>query len=107
MGQPKPYDLDALAVYSPESRESRKQYIDIIFQDGPIPMVGQNGAFIEDVLELIRDRLAGFNEGAMRCRENSLAITHIEEAMNWCVRRRLNRLDEGVQGSYEPHGAKP
>lgn len=39
----------------------------------------------------------------MRCRENSLAITALEEANNWLMRRRLNRVAQGVEGTYEPH----
>ena len=99
-----PYDIGAFAVYAPEARESRKQHIEITWQEGAIPDHGVNGAFVEDALEVVRDRIALLNEGEFRCRENSLAITAIEEAMNWCVRRRLNRLNEGVQGTMQPHG---
>lgn len=103
------YDIGAMSVYDPDQRAGRKGFIEVKWQEGVIPIYGINGAFVEDVLELARDRINDLNTmegGKFRCRENALAITHIEEAMNWCVRRRLNRLDEGVQGTYEPHGAK-
>lgn len=100
----KSYDLGALAIYDPAQREVRKEFVSVKWQEGVIPVCGVNGAFIEDVLEIARDRIASLNQGDFRCRENSLAVTHIEEAMNWLVRRRLNRLDEGVQGTMQPHG---
>lgn len=80
-----------------------RQYIDIQFQDGPIEEVGINGAGIEDVIDLLIERLRGFNEGEMRCRENSLAITALEEARNWLTMRTINRIQQGVEGYDKPH----
>lgn len=89
--------------YTPEAKAERRQFISIKFQEGPIPEVGVNGAHIEDVIDLLVERLRGFNEGPLRCRENSLAITHLEEAGNWLLRRQVNRLEQGVQGTMQPH----
>ena len=89
--------------YTPEARAERAQYIDITFQHGPIQEVGVNGAHIEDVIDLLVARLREFNEGPTRCRENSLAITHLEEAKNWLVSRTLKRVEQGVEGYYIPH----
>ena len=92
-------------VYTAEARNRRADYIDIKFQEGPIAEVGVNGCHIEDVIDLLVERLRGFNEGPLRCRENSLAITHLEEAGLWMVKRRMNRLEQGVEGTYEPHAS--
>jgi len=89
--------------YTPEARAERAQYIDVTWQTGPIPEVGVNGAHIEDVIQVAIDRLRVHNEGPMRCRENSLAITALEEAQNWLVRRTMARVNQGVEGSMEPH----
>lgn len=89
--------------YTKEAKSERLPYIDITFQEGPIPEVGVNGAHIEDVIDLLVERLKGFNEGSMRCRENSLAITALEEANLWLLKRTMNRIDQGVEGSMEPH----
>ena len=91
--------------YTPESRAKRLKYIDITFQHGPIQDVGVNGAQIEDVLDILISRLRAFNqEGSpTRCRENSLAITHLEEAKNWLVSRTLKRVEQGVEGYQIPH----
>lgn len=90
--------------YTPEAKAVRRQFIDITFQEGPIPDVGINGAHIEDVIDVLIDRLRGFNEGPMRCRENSLAITALEEANLWLLKRTMNRIDAGVEGTMQPHG---
>jgi hypothetical protein len=83
----------------------------INWQDGIILPDGvQNGAFVEDVLEAARQRLLYFNSTRFRCRENSLAITKIEEALQWLDWRTRNRLSQGVENTYDQHedgGAKP
>lgn len=73
------------------------------FQRGPLPQQGENGCFTEDVITLLIMRLSHQNEGELRCRENSLAITHLEEALNWLDRRTSNRQLQGVEGTMHPH----
>lgn len=76
----------------------------INWQDGIVGDGGQNGAFIEDVLEAARQRIQFFNSHPQfRCRENSLAITKIEEALQWLDWRTRNRLAQGVENSYDRH----
>ena len=79
--------------------------ISIHWQDGMVDEAGQNGAFIEDVLEAARQRLQFFNSTEFRCRENSIAITKIEEALQWLDWRTRQRLAEGVENTYEQHPA--
>jgi hypothetical protein len=92
--------------YLPAAKASRTPYINITFQEGPINEVGVNGAHIEDVIDLLIDRLRGFNEGDTRCRENSLAITHLEEANLWLLKRTMNRVEQGVEGYKVPHSER-
>jgi len=77
--------------------------IDINWQHGVVSEGGHNGAFLEDVLEAARQRLLYFNESKFRCRENSLAITKIEEALQWLAWRTRNRETQGVEDSYKTH----
>lgn len=78
--------------------------IDIRWQDGIIAKpFHQNGAFVEDVLEAARQRLLFFNSTKFRCRENSLAITKIEEALQWLDWRTRQRLIQDVENTYEVH----
>lgn len=78
--------------------------IQIHWQDGIIGPKGQNGAFIEDVIEAALQRLRWFNSRPeSRCRENSLAITKLEEAMQWLDWRTRQRVIGGVENTYESH----
>lgn len=78
-------------------------YGSIRFQLGPIAEVGVNGTTIEDVIDVLIARLEGFNRGPLRCRENSLAITSLEEARNWLLQRTRTRVSQGVEGVNQPH----
>ena len=76
----------------------------IVFQHGPIKEVGTNGTTVEVVISALVNRLKGFNENpAFRCRENSLAITHLEEALHWLEARTKARQEQGVEGQNVPH----
>jgi hypothetical protein len=78
--------------------------VSIHWQDGVVGDDGQNGAFVEDVIEAARQRIQFFNSHPQfRCRENSLAITKLEEALQWLDWRTRNRLTQGVENSYERH----
>lgn len=83
----------------------------INWQDGPIgtatnpdgtpALEDPNGAFVEDVLWAALQRLEFFNESKYRCRENSIAITKIEEALFILKDRQLSRAVRGVEGKHE------
>lgn len=74
--------------------------VPIIFQNGPIKEVGTNGVSHEQLLAIVIDRLEGFQKGPFKCRENALAITHLEEAMHWLNHRTAQRLARGVEGTH-------
>lgn len=71
------------------------------FQKGPLKEAGLNGISDEALLAIVVDRLEGFNEGKYRCRENSLAITHIQEALHWLQHRTNSRQRRGVEGTHQ------
>lgn len=79
--------------------------IDIHWQNGPLGRGEDrdepNGAFVEGVILAAIDRLEFYNSGQFRCRENSLAITHLEEALHWCQARTDRRENAGVEGTHE------
>jgi len=78
-------------------------YIHIKFQCGPIKEHGVNGTSIENVLDLLKIRLEGFQKGPFRCRTNALAITKIEEAIMWLEERTEQRVAQGVEGTNQAH----
>ncbi len=77
----------------------------IDYQDGIVGDNGQTGAFVEDVLEAARQRLQFFQASKFRCRENAIALTKIEEALQWLDWRSRQRTLQGVENSYEEHTA--
>ncbi len=71
----------------------------ISFQKGPIAEAGYNGNSNEALLAIVQDRLEGFQSGPYACRENALALTHIQDAMHWLQHRTRERLARGVEGT--------
>ena len=88
-----------LAVCHPEHPQAI--FADISFQKGPLKESGQNGLFIEDLLEICRHRLQCFQAGDFACRENEMALTKIEEALHWLDHRTKYRKKRGVEGTSE------
>lgn len=72
----------------------------ILFQNGPIKEVGVNGVTHEALLAILIDRLSMFNKGPYACRENSLALTKLEEALMWLNHRTRAREERGVEGTH-------
>ena len=66
-------------------------------QDGPINEVGVNGIQITEVLMFVKYIYEKLNK-EFPCRENSLTITHIDEALNWQDRRTKDRTSRRVEG---------
>lgn len=73
---------------------------DVKFQNGPISGGDDvNGCSNESLLAIVEDRLKGFQGGPFACRENALALTHLQEAMHWLHHRTRERLQRGVEGT--------
>ena len=72
------------------------------FQRGPRKdHDARHGVLDSDLLEIVRDRLKAFQIGPYACRENTLALMHIEEALFWMNRRVEDRIERGVLGTME------
>ena len=59
-----------------------------------------HGVLDSDLLEIVRDRLRGFQSGEFATRENACALTHIEEALMWMNKRVEDRIERNVLGTY-------
>ena len=75
---------------------------EIQFQHGPIQDNGPNGVQNEEVILLLTTRLRELN-ARFPCRENSIAITKLEEAMLWLRERTRIREQQGVEGKNLAH----
>lgn len=57
-----------------------------------------NGLRDDDLLEIVRDRLKGFQSGPFPCEENQLALECIEQALKYLKQRTDSRAERGVLG---------
>ena len=72
--------------------------VELQFQNGGLKEVGANGITDQALLAIVMDRLKSFNDGQFRCRENSLAITHLELVLMYMEERANDRARRGVEG---------
>lgn len=97
-----------LVTYDPEEEVGKIDYEDVLasdivrFQHGTVGANGINGCQSEDVLRLLILRLRHLNE-KLPCRENSLAITKIQEALFWLEYRTKLRMEQGIEGQEIAH----
>lgn len=73
----------------------------ILFQNGPIAEVGTNGVTHEVFLAILIHRLQCFQNGPYKCRENAIALTHLEDAQMWLQKRTRDRIVRGVEGTMK------
>lgn len=66
-------------------------------QSDPIGEVGVNGLQAVDILNYTKCLFQSLND-AFPCRENSLTITKIEEALHWQYARTADRNRRNVEG---------
>lgn len=70
------------------------------FQNGPIKSPEDfNGLTNEALLAVLIDRMRGFQGSQFACRENAIALTHMEDALMWLQKRTRDRLARGVEGT--------
>ena len=66
-------------------------------QNGPIKENGVNGCQLDTLIETSKIMIERLNE-KFPCRENSMAITKLDEALQWLNQRNVNREKRGVEG---------
>jgi hypothetical protein len=66
-------------------------------QNGPVKEVGVNGCQVDTLIEAAKKIIEGLNT-KFPCRENSCAITKLDEALHWLEARKRNREKRGVEG---------
>jgi len=59
----------------------------------------QDGTTLEEMLRVSIERLKDLNS-RFGCRENSLAITKMEESLMWLNKRTEDRVTRGVEGKH-------
>lgn len=69
-------------------------------QDGPIKEFGINGVQIDAVIEFARNTIEVFSK-AFPCRENSVVLTKLDEALLWLQKRKADREKRNVEGKNQ------
>ncbi len=59
-----------------------------------------DGTTNEEVIAMLIDRLKGLGE-KFPCRQNSIAVTKLEEALMWLEHRTAERKARGVEGMHK------
>lgn len=77
-----------------------KEVLKIKFQTGGTATTERNGVFIEDLIIVTHAKLTAYNK-QLPSRENSLALTKLEEALHWLTSRKAERTARGVYGKEE------
>jgi hypothetical protein len=77
--------------------EVTPESVTFVGQRGPIKEAGINGCQIDDMITFALGTLQVLNK-KFPCRENSLAITKLEEALHWLDARERDRAARGVEG---------
>ena len=90
-----------LTATNVSTSDKDEKYLKIVFQNGPINEVGVNGVTHEALLAVLIDRLRSFQTGPFACRENAIALTHLEGALGWLQKRTVARIKRGVEGTHE------
>lgn len=75
-----------------------KSSVEFTIQSGPIKEFGVNGCQIDDVIAWAKNKIEEFN-AKFPCRENSMVVTKLDEALLWLVKRRLDREARAVEGT--------
>ena len=92
-------------ILSTPDKQNPEQFVDVTiqFQNGARHEWGSMlGVLDTDLLEIVRDRLQGFQQGKFATRENAIALTHIEEALLWMNKRVEDRIERNVLGTDKP-----
>lgn len=95
------HKYEILVVNEAQSSNETSQIVEdcrLIFQNGGLKEVGANGITDQALIAVVLDRIRSFNDGQFRCRENSIVITKLEEALLWLEKRGNDRARRGVEG---------
>ena len=96
------FDRDADG--NPDGGTTTGTGIAITWQKGPLGRDGKriapNGAFLEDVVKVGIGKLKDYQNSKFKCRENAIALTHLETALLWLQERTRERDARGVEGTH-------
>lgn len=96
------HDVDADS--NPAGGQSESTGIYVRWQDGPLGRGEErkepNGAFVETVIAIAKDRLEFYESSKFACPENQMAIDHLDSALKVLNDRTLARERRDVEGTH-------
>jgi len=78
-------------------------FIRITFQHGSPEQHGINGCRIEDVIDIIAEKILDFQGRDLACDENAEALYHLDLAREALLLRRRRREMQGLIGTSKRH----
>lgn len=102
----KGHSIDTMPNSKSRTSTFDSEFIRIKFQTGLPPEVGVNGAKVEDVIDILCQKLEAFQLGSLPCKENEEALKHLQMARDAMVRRRQRRVLQGVYHTMTPHAER-
>lgn len=80
-------------------------YIKINFQHGSVQKEGVNGCRIEEVIDVLTEKLLDFQGRDLACDENATALYHLDLAREALLLRRRRRERQNILGTRKKHTA--
>ena len=78
-------------------------FVRIAFQRGPVSEVGLNGVRVEDVIEIVAEKIRQYQYSNLPCLENEQALHYLNLAKKALLDRRRLRQEQGVIDSQQAH----
>lgn len=95
-----PEDRNPWSETAPIIINKNTNSIGFTLQNGPIKEVGVNGCQVDTLIEAAKAIIEGLNK-KFPSRENSVAITKLDEAIMWLEKRTKDRVRRDVEGKSE------
>ena len=89
-------------TFHPEAKfiDVSKGFVGFNIQSGPVAENGRNGCDATDIIRFSIGLYRSFNS-AHPCRENSITLTKLEEALHWQEARTKDRVKRDVEGTNQ------
>lgn len=92
--------FDEMRKQIPISIDHSINTISFRIQNGPIKENGVNGCQVDTIIETAKTIIEGLNK-KFPCRENSIVITKLDEALHWLNHRTARRVKANVEGTSQ------
>lgn len=89
-----------LGDFNPSVAPQFVKFYDVKFYEMNEDGTTSNGTTLEEMLRVSIERLQMLN-AKFPCRENSIAITNMEQALMWLNKRTEDRIKRGVEGKHQ------